>query len=179
MDGKQWFEILVREHSRMLMMFIRASAHPSIAEDVWQETMLIAWKRIEDFDRTRPFGPWLRGIAAKVLLSKGRQESRWLVIDDPMSLEYLNLRCQQFQDLPGDTWNDKIEHLRDCLNRLPQSDRECILLRYQDGLLPQDLTHRLSMSLEAVKKKLYRAKQRILMCMQSKFGWEKLEHGIS
>ncbi len=78
MDGKQWFEILVREHSRMLMTFIRASAHPSIAEDVWQETMLIAWKRIEDFDRTRPFGLGCEELPQKYYCPKdGKNRVGW------------------------------------------------------------------------------------------------------
>jgi len=33
------------------------------ADDIWQETMLVAWRRFDDDDTTRPFGAWLRGIA--------------------------------------------------------------------------------------------------------------------
>ena len=30
--------------------------------DLFQETMVVAWRRLDDFDHTRPFGPWLRGL---------------------------------------------------------------------------------------------------------------------
>ena len=36
---------------------------PSAVDDLFQETMLIAWQKITAYDRLRPFGAWLRGIA--------------------------------------------------------------------------------------------------------------------
>ena len=30
--------------------------------------MLTAWRRLGDYDHTRPFGPWLRGIATRLVL---------------------------------------------------------------------------------------------------------------
>jgi RNA polymerase sigma-70 factor (ECF subfamily) len=66
-NAKQIFEILVRENSRMLLAFIRSiQSDQAAADDIWQETMLVAWRRIGDYDNSRPFGPWLRGIAQKI-----------------------------------------------------------------------------------------------------------------
>ena len=60
----QVFEVLVREYDQMLMAYIRCLIRdPGLVEDVFQETLITAWRRFEDFDSTRTLGAWLRGIA--------------------------------------------------------------------------------------------------------------------
>ncbi len=54
------FEILVRENTRMLTVFLRSRLDDEAAvDDLFQETMLVAWKRLDVCDLSRPFGPWL------------------------------------------------------------------------------------------------------------------------
>ncbi|QKK08025.1 MAG: hypothetical protein HND58_07435 [Planctomycetota bacterium] len=80
-DGHDIFEILVRENAAMLTAFLRSSLHdPSDVDDLFQETMVVAWRRIDDYDRSRPFGPWLRGIARNLVLAHYRKAAaapRW------------------------------------------------------------------------------------------------------
>ncbi len=168
LESKELFEILVRENTRGLMTFLRASGcDATLADDVWQETMLVAWRRLDDFDRSKPFAPWLRGIAARVLLAHRRKYSGYQ-LHEQESLEYLSERMQAVQCLIGDTLDEKLDALRDCVARLPQSDRESIELRYRDELLPQAISQRLGIGLETIKKRLQRAKQRLQTCLQSK-----------
>ena len=48
----------------MLTVFLRSRVNDEAAvDDLFQETMLVAWKRLDECDLSRPFGPWLRGIA--------------------------------------------------------------------------------------------------------------------
>ena len=76
---KQVFEVLMRENADMLLAFLRASVRDKhAAEDIFQETMIVAWRRMDSFDRERSFAKWLRGIAKKSgprSLSKIRKES--------------------------------------------------------------------------------------------------------
>ena len=71
------FEILVRENADSLTAFLRASVYnEAAADDLFQETMLIAWRKIGEYDRSRPFGAWLRGIAKRLALAHFRKASR-------------------------------------------------------------------------------------------------------
>ena len=73
----QAFEILVREHADMLMAYLRALAwNDALVEDAFQEAIIVAWRRLPDFDRSRPFAPWLRGIARNTLLGIARKHQR-------------------------------------------------------------------------------------------------------
>jgi RNA polymerase sigma-70 factor (ECF subfamily) len=56
------FGRLVHMHQQGLRAFLRrVGAHD--ADDIAQETFVFAWEHIARFDSTRPFRPWLFGIA--------------------------------------------------------------------------------------------------------------------
>ena len=49
------FEILVRENADMLMTYLHSAVkNGTVAEDLFQETMLTAWKKLSDYDHSRP-----------------------------------------------------------------------------------------------------------------------------
>ena len=88
------FEVLMRQNAGHLMAFIRAMVrNESLAEDVFQETLLVAWRRFESFDRARPFGPWLRGIAHLTALAMFRKGKREVVVDSKV-VEALEVRAE-------------------------------------------------------------------------------------
>ena len=171
MEADQFFEILVREHADMLMVYLRTIVRDSTSvDDLFQETMLTAWRTIDRFDRQRPFGPWLRGIASKLVLASRRQAADHPVLCDEQTLEHLDLRMIQLQRLQGDTLDEKLDALRDCLSHLPDVYRQAIELRYQEQLKPQSITTKLQLNAEAVKKRLQRARAMLLECLTGKLA---------
>jgi RNA polymerase sigma factor (sigma-70 family) len=169
LNSTELFELLVREHSRMLAAYLRAAGcDGALVDDVWQETMIVAWRKLDQFDRSKPFGPWLRGIAARTMLSAQRKHARLSLIGDEHLLEDLSQRFERVHQLNGDTLDEKLGVLRDCLSRLSDSDRQCLELRFKEGLMPAAISTRLDLALEAVKKRLLRAKHRVQICFESK-----------
>jgi RNA polymerase sigma-70 factor (ECF subfamily) len=78
-DARKLFETLVREHADMLSIYLRSAlGNTTDVDDLFQETMIVAWRRLDDFDQSQPFGPWLRGMARKLLLAHDRKRCRWL-----------------------------------------------------------------------------------------------------
>lgn len=168
-QSKDLFEILVRENSRMLTTYLRAAGcDDALLDDVWQETMIVAWRKLNEFDRSKPFGPWLRGIAARTLMASRRAASRFVLTDDVEALEYLNQRLERINHLGGDTLDEKLDAVRDCVSKLTSTDRECIELRFRDDLMPAAMSERIGVALETIKKRLYRAKQQLQMCLERK-----------
>jgi RNA polymerase sigma factor (sigma-70 family) len=153
----------------MLLAYIRSIQSDQVAaDDTWQETMLVAWRRLDDYDTSRPFGPWLRGIAQKIVLASYSKSKGKVTIADSESLEYLSQRFESVQSLKGDTLDEKLEALRDCIATLSDPERQCIELRYTQNLMPAELSDRIGIALETVKKRLLRAKQRLVHCITSK-----------
>ena len=61
----------------MLTVFLRSRVNDEAAvDDLFQETMLVAWKRLDECDLSRPFGPWLRGIAHRLVMALYRKQNR-------------------------------------------------------------------------------------------------------
>ncbi|QDU59119.1 sigma-70 family RNA polymerase sigma factor [Aeoliella mucimassa] len=165
-DAKKLFEILVRENADMLTAYLRAAVRDAAAaDDVFQETLLTAWRKLDDYDAERPFGPWLRGIAAKLVLSHYRQAARRDETVGHDVLEHLNQRFERFHGLPGDTFDEKLDALRQCVEQLPEQYREPVDLRYAHELSLADVGEQLALSAEALKKRLQRAKVRLLDCL--------------
>lgn len=162
------FSVLVHENTGMLMTYLRAATKETMAEDLFQETMVVAWKRFEEFDRTRPFGPWLRGIARNLILAHYRARKRDMLLCSEDVLEHLDRRVEQIAQRPGDTWSEKMTGLADCLNQLPGDYREPLELHYRDHHNTHTISGLLATSREAVKKRLQRARAKLADCLRRK-----------
>ena len=132
MDARDLFEILAREHVRMLLVYIRSQVNECDADDLVQETLIVAWRKIDQFERGKPFGPWLRGIAHHLIMAHFRKRN--LIMFDPESLARLENRCDALHELAGDTLDQKLDSLRFCIEQLPEPYRQTVRLRYQDEI---------------------------------------------
>lgn len=163
------FEILVRENADSLTAFLRASVYDeAAADDLFQETMLVAWRKIGEYDRSRPFGAWLRGIAKRLVLAHYRKSARQAPLADERVLEYLDRRMAQVDQQPGDTLNEKIAALRDCISRLEPLYQEPIDLHYQHRRTTEWIAGQLATTRDAVQKRLQRARIQLAQCLERK-----------
>lgn len=162
------FEGIVREHSDMLFTYIRSLVADELArEDVYQETIVVAWRRLADYDPQRPIGAWLRGIARKAALAQGRGGGRHRSLDEN-DLARLEGRFAALGRQSGDTFDEKLDGLRRCLAALPERDREAIRVRYEEGLRGRPLAEAIGVGIENAKKIVQRARERVHECMQRK-----------
>lgn len=124
--AEEVFEILVRENTGMLLTYLRSVAwNPSAVDDLFQETMLVAWRRLSDYDQTRPFGAWLRGIAARLVLAHARKSKRDLMVCDERVLEYLDRQVERISQRDGDCWDESWQRYGSALRRfLKRIDRQ-------------------------------------------------------
>ena len=122
--GKEVFEILMRENADMLLAFLRASARDSHAVDeMFQETMVVAWRRMKDFDRDRSFGKWLRGIARNLILAHYRKLGSNQQTVSESSVDWIDEKFTQIQNRSGDTLREKLALLAECVEALSDENR--------------------------------------------------------
>jgi RNA polymerase sigma-70 factor (ECF subfamily) len=172
MSPEKVFEILVRENADMLWAFLMSVVRDrAVAEDLFQETYLTAWKNLERYDSTLPFGPWLRGIAGKLVLAHRRKSARSAVsYCDEEALTLLEAHFRRLSGTRADTWDDKLEALRKCMARLAEPQRQVIELYYRDGLDCAAIADRLGQGLESIKKRLQRARAQLTECIMDRLS---------
>lgn len=167
--AKQIFEILMREHAAMLMTYLRTIVKSSAAvEDLFQETMLTAWHRMATFDTTRPFGPWLRGIAKNHALAYFRRYRHETLMENESVLDYLAQQLEHIEQQPGDSWKEKYQALQQCIDKLPENYQTVVKLRYLEDQKTAQVQQQTQLAKETLKKRLQRAKRKLLDCLASK-----------
>lgn len=164
-SGRQVFEILVREHADMLTTYLRSLVRGhDVVDDLFQETLLIAWRRLGDYDHTRPFGPWLRGIASNLVLNHRRKSARAVLSCEPEVLEALERHFDEIPRMAGDTFRERVQRLSGCLELLPDKLREVVEMAYARGMLLRQIAESLGAGEEAVKKRIQRAREALHDC---------------
>lgn len=67
-EADAWEELVRRWHPPLLRFLTAQTGDSEAAADLAQDALLAAWRQFARFDPTRPFAPWLYGIARHALL---------------------------------------------------------------------------------------------------------------
>ncbi|MCA8956095.1 MAG: sigma-70 family RNA polymerase sigma factor [Planctomycetes bacterium] len=170
-DSRKLFEALIHENAHSLRIFLHSLVHdPSLVDDLFQETMVIAWRTLDRFDQERSFGRWVRGIARNVVLTHRRRDARQLVVAREDLVDLIDDHCESIQRMSNDFLDDRLDRLRRCIDSLPTTYREAIRLRYQRELKGQRLATQLQTSWDNVKKRLQRGRKILFECMEGKWS---------
>lgn len=162
---RQAAEDLLRLHLDGLYEFVhyRVGGRRSVAEDVVQDTLVVALGKIASFEGESSFSTWLYGIAKNKIRS-WRRKRRPVALEDlleevdpqidailaDVSREPLPewvLERQETQELVGAT-----------LSSLPRDYREALIDKYLNGLSVRELAARDGASPKAAESKLHRAR---------------------
>ena len=165
-DAREVFEILVREHADMLVAYLRTVlGRNSSVDDLFQEAMLVAWRRLKDYDRSRPFAPWLRGIAQMLVLEHARKTRTRPAATDPDVLAAIDERFGILETVPADTFLERAERLLDCMPKLPQAMREAIELIYARNMSLAAAAATTGDNKDTLGKRVQRARQLLAECI--------------
>lgn len=171
--ARELFEVLIREHGDALLASIRATAGTEQAEDIFQDTVLVAWRRLPDYDRTRPFGPWLRGIARMIALDYASKRAR-MQLASPEVIEQVEQDLRAFERWTGSAaevalgFRERLAALDECLSRLPENYAQAIQSAYRDSHTLAHIALASGEHEETIKKRLQRARALLADCLGSK-----------
>src|SRR5436190_6671011 len=154
-----WERAILEQNRRWLLAyFIAATGDAHRAEDLVQDVFAAAIKNAEQFDPSRSFGAWLRGIARNLLLMTFRESKSRVLSLDPAVLARLDdaaARAEEAHAAPGySTLRQQV--LRDCLKAIPDRGRRVLGLKYAEGKLSRDISRETGMQVGAVDVMLSR-----------------------
>jgi len=165
------FEVLAKQHEPILMAYLRSLvADHKLAEDVAQQTLLIAYRKINILRDPAAFPAWLRGIARLEALAGMRRLRREFPVE-PELLQQIDEIYRQFEEeQPASTWEERFHLVEDCFDRLPESLQTVCRLHYFEDCKAWQIAEKLTINLNAVLKRLERARVAIRDCVQAKMA---------
>jgi RNA polymerase sigma-70 factor (ECF subfamily) len=119
----QFVELFVRSQARIFAYVATLLPNRDDAEEVFQQTSLVLWKKWREFDPSRDFVRWACGMAhleVRNFLRKHAHSGRLSLSDDVLA-EVARARLEMH-----DVLESRRQALRRCLERLEQGKREVL-----------------------------------------------------
>jgi RNA polymerase sigma-70 factor (ECF subfamily) len=137
------------------------------AEDVVQEVFLVVMKKFDQFQEGTSMLTWCRSIVRVVILRLNRQRQRDRTLADRLLEDAIDAAFDEFQTARHDDTEAWQQALKRCLERVPQRAHSVLKARFVDELSYQRIGERLGMTLEAVRKALFRYKKQLRSCVET------------
>ena len=164
------FALLVRRHGQWLHGVAQDLVHShAVAEEVVQDTWLAVYAGIHGFEGRSSLKTWITHIARNRARSALAREGRYAV-----------LRGEELDELTGATpawssppapWTDEVDErvaatqlmrtVREVLPRLPDDQRDVVVLRDVEHARPAEVNERLGLSTGNQRVLLHRARTRL------------------
>jgi RNA polymerase sigma-70 factor (ECF subfamily) len=163
LEREERFLQLFLAHERRIFAFLLALVPVwSDAEDLLQETSVVMWRKLDEFEPGTDFAAWALSIARYQVLNYRKKQRRDRVLFSDQALEML---AEQMATLSrgADARRDALEN---CLKKLNPRDRELVQLRYQPGATTQKVAEHVGRSIQAVYKSLNRIHGQLLSCIR-------------
>ena len=148
-------EIVRRYQTAVFNVCYRLMGERREAEDMAQEAFIRAYGRLESYDPARPFGPWVRRVAANLCLN--RLET--LPPSQPELDEERDPDDPSQQPEHITEQRDEAERLRLALVSLPAHYRVVLELRHYQELSYEEIAESMRLPLSDVKSHLFRARK--------------------
>jgi RNA polymerase sigma-70 factor (ECF subfamily) len=169
-DRKLEFAECLRQHHSQLFGYIHALLRNlSDADDLFQQTALILWKKFDEYDGERSFFAWACGVArfeiANFLRSRSRQQ---LYFTDEFNL----LLIETHEDLKQDEIDMRREALAKCAAKLRASDRKLLEDCYDESGGVACVAQREGRSPQSVHNSLRRIRRALFECIRRTLAGE-------
>lgn len=156
-DKQAYGELVERYQGTVFNVCLRLLGERHEAEDLMQDAFLRAHARLGTYDENRPFGPWIRRVAANLCLNRIKRRT-------PLSLPVEELASRVHVDAPRMPEQAAIEReqqlrVRSAILALPPHYRVVIELRHYQGLSYAEIGAELGIPLSDVKSHLFRARK--------------------
>jgi len=151
------------DHESALRTFVRSMV-PSLedASEIMQDTAVVLWQKFDEYDAARDFRKWAFGVARYQALTYLRDRVRDRhVFDDALVHSLADDAAAADQRHEAQR-----EALDQCLQKLPEAQREMVLTAYTKGTRMDELAAERGQTAMSLYKVLHRIRQALLECVR-------------
>jgi RNA polymerase sigma-70 factor (ECF subfamily) len=171
-DDRHAFSELVKRHQSSVRACLRklTAGNAALADDLAQETFVLAWRNLKSFRQDAKFSTWLYRIATNCWLMNARKRKEELLGDRDA-----DIADEDADDMPrsSETSGDharastlKLDFER-ALRVLSAPERAAIVQCYHNDLSHEEAAYVLGIPVGTVKTHVLRAKQKLKVAMSA------------
>lgn len=157
-DRDAFGELVLRYEQRLIRVILRFVHDDELARDLAQETFLRVYERLDQFDPSRRFGPWMFRIGVNLTLDYLRKRKR-------------RIRWSLFSEQPGDRTPDPStpdprdaldvsQEVRSVIDQIPENYRSVLVLRDLEGFSTSEIAAILDRKEATIRWRLAEARDR-------------------
>ncbi len=137
-------------------------ANHDAANEVLQESNLVIWRKHDEFEAGTNFRAWVLRIANFQVMAYRQKRVREL---HPLSIDLIERVGARMQERVTN-YDEKLDILAKCLEKLPEPSRELITRRYLRGDSIPHIADELSKDRNAIRQILFRIRSKLIECAQ-------------
>jgi RNA polymerase sigma-70 factor (ECF subfamily) len=170
LNSEEFLDLLAQHESQIMALLWAISPGSDVAEDLFQQTVLTMWQKIDTFESGTNFPAWACSIARLKSLEFARNRRRLLFDNDIVA---------QLADEYGSEENElrlaRRRALVNCLRQLRSKDQDLVQSCYQGDRTINQAAAEIGRTAKSVYQALARIRKTLHRCVQSKLAQE--EHG--
>ena len=152
-EDRRAFSELVRRYERAVVSTAWSVLNDfHAAQDVAQDSFVIAFRQLGTLRNARTFGPWLLTLTRREAVRCARQ-SRVTVSIDSVAETVLATTAP--------AWSQEQDHLAQAIGRLPEHEREVVSFHYLEGYSAGEVAALTGRPVSTITKQLSRAVGRL------------------
>jgi RNA polymerase sigma-70 factor (ECF subfamily) len=167
-DDRHAFGALVRRHQSGVRACLRklTAGNHALADDLAQETFVLAWRNLASFRQEARFSTWLYRIATNCWLAQARKRKEELLGDRDADVEDDE---PDGEAAPAQSDHARASTLRIDMERalgvLSEAERAAIVQCYHNDLTHEEAAYVLGCPVGTVKTHVLRAKQKLKVAL--------------
>ncbi len=146
--------------NKLFRLALRITLNREEAEDVVQDTLMKVWNNRDKWQQIDSIEAYSLTIARNLALDNNkRMENANASLDEEGT--YNDRRDQAYTPSEKMIQKDRLDIVRNMIDRLPEKQRSCLQLRDIEGKAYKDIATILNITEEQVKVNIFRARQNI------------------
>ena len=167
------FEVVLRRFERPLRAWLAAHVPLGVdVDEIAQRSFVAAFSRLNEFEIGTSFGAWLFTIARYQLRTETTRLRRIADYHARYGPDLLQRELDRRCDESPEMWTTRLEHLQSCLDSLGDHLRRFVTWRYDEEIPLDEMAARSGRSVPAVKKQLWKIRQQLQQCVETRMAVE-------
>ncbi|MDB4500744.1 sigma-70 family RNA polymerase sigma factor [Akkermansiaceae bacterium] len=163
-EGTEFSKLITVSQQRLYAYIFSLVGHTASSWDILQETNIVLWAKREDFKEGTNFQAWAHTVARFQVLAFLRDQTR-----EPLSI----LTPEIFEKIEAEGKPEIADHearlkaLAKCITKLAPTASDIVRWHYEEKESLSKISKRLSMTSNAVKQALFRARRNLQQCVEA------------